>query len=523
MYHLQTGHKMLVGMWPDWPDCPLPGLNVGGFMCTPKGVYKRNEEGQTLEVCAHPITPLARLVDMHTGKEKVRLGFKIAGQWREEVVPRWVMVSSRHIVQLAGLGVAVTKANAGLLADFLHQMMQLNGDTLPVLNGIQQLGWYGEAFVPYSKKVFYNGDPAFESLFNGFRAKGSFARWREFAVECRQNINLKLVLAASFSSVLLQKLDAASYILHLWGGSGVGKTVALMLAMSVWGDPELGKLMRCLGDNAVSMTQMAKFLHHLPVMADDMQTAQKTSSNMDKLMIPLCEGMEHVADWQSTFLFTGEEPLGASNGGGCIRNGVIEVRCDKPMFEDSNKASHLLRQHYGMAGPAFIKLVLGQQDVRSMFMKWQGLIAREYPNASDKQVNILAAIMVADQIATRGIFMDDNPLQLADLGPWISFSREDDMCFQAREWMLNWLSHNKGKFTPGAGFSQLWGRMEHSKGTCLVDKSLLEREMQRAGFSLGACLPGFVKYGWVVRDPQGRYAYRTSVNNVKAAYMRVTM
>lgn len=53
-------------------------------------------------------------------------------------------------------------------------------------------------------------------------------------------------MAASFASVLLEPLGCLSFVFHLWGGSGTGKTVGMMVAASVWGNPAEGALTRTL-------------------------------------------------------------------------------------------------------------------------------------------------------------------------------------------------------------------------------------------------------------------------------------
>ena len=50
-----------------------------------------------------------------------------------------------------------------------------------------------------------------------------------------------MMMAASFASVLLEPLKVLPFVLHLWGTTGTGKTVALMVAMSIWGNPQNGR------------------------------------------------------------------------------------------------------------------------------------------------------------------------------------------------------------------------------------------------------------------------------------------
>ena len=47
----------------------------------------------------------------------------------------------------------------------------------------------------------------------------------------------QIYLAASFASALLEPLGALPFIVNLWGETGKGKSVNLMLAASVWAEP----------------------------------------------------------------------------------------------------------------------------------------------------------------------------------------------------------------------------------------------------------------------------------------------
>ena len=51
----------------------------------------------------------------------------------------------------------------------------------------------------------------------------------------RENIYLRLVMAASFFRSTYRAYRRFTFIVHLWGGTGTGKTVALCVAASVWG------------------------------------------------------------------------------------------------------------------------------------------------------------------------------------------------------------------------------------------------------------------------------------------------
>ena len=84
----------------------------------------------------------------------------------------------------------------------------------------------------------------------------------------------KIILAASFASVLLEPLGCLPFFVHLWGvDSGTGKTVALMVAASVWGDPAIGNYVKTFDGTVVGLEKTAAFLNELPLCLDELQLA----------------------------------------------------------------------------------------------------------------------------------------------------------------------------------------------------------------------------------------------------------
>ena len=85
----------------------------------------------------------------------------------------------------------------------------------------------------------------------------------------------RIILAASFASVLLEPLNCLPFFVHLWGvDSGTGKTVALMVAASVWGDPAVGSYIKTFDGTVVGQEKTAAFLNNLPLCLDELQLAK---------------------------------------------------------------------------------------------------------------------------------------------------------------------------------------------------------------------------------------------------------
>lgn len=125
----------------------------------------------------------------------------------------------------------------------MNDLENLNYDRIPERKSIGRFGYIsGEGFSPFVDGLIFDGDANFKTMFHAVRAEGSREEWERVALECRgMSTTARIILAASFASVLLEPLGALPFFVHLWGvDSGTGKTVALMLAASVWADPVMG-------------------------------------------------------------------------------------------------------------------------------------------------------------------------------------------------------------------------------------------------------------------------------------------
>ena len=101
-----------------------------------------------------------------------------------------------------------------------------------------------------------------------------------------------MMMAASFASPIIEKVNALPFVFHLWGGTGSGKSVALMAAMSVWGNPSMGKMVRTMNMTSNSMLSTAAFLKNIPFAGDELQTIKSKWDNYDKLIMCITEGVD---------------------------------------------------------------------------------------------------------------------------------------------------------------------------------------------------------------------------------------
>ena len=251
-------------------------LNAGEWEADDLGIHKKNGFNDEI-ACPHPIMPVERLVNIDTGEEKLQLAYRKGAVWRHLIVSKTVLASSNKVTDLAGSGIAVNSQNARAFIQYISDMENLNYDLIPEKKSIGRFGYIPDAgFSPFVDGLIFDGDANFKAMFQTVRSRGSEAKWLETAAEVRSmSITARIILAASFASVLLEPLNCLPFFVHLWGvDSGTGKTVALMVAASVWGDPAVGAYVKTFDGTVVGMEKTAAFLNNLPFCLDELQLAK---------------------------------------------------------------------------------------------------------------------------------------------------------------------------------------------------------------------------------------------------------
>ena len=517
-------------------DAPLQ-LACGKWIANDLGVVYTDMNAQgipiTYTACPHPILPVERFINIDTDTEKVKLAFFKDARWREVTVDAGVVLNKASIIQLADRGVLVTSESAKDLVRYLSDAISLNAQEIPLYRSIGRLGWIEGDFIPYNDAVKYDGDADFKSIYENVRECGSYDAWLEHVKGLRKDIAIRLVLAASFASPLIEVVGALPFILHLWGTTGFGKTVSLMVASSIWGNPEMGCLTRTMNMTANAMARTACFLYNIPFCADELQQIKQRWSTYDSLVMYLTEGIdrgrakarggvEQTKTWRNSFIFTGEEPITKGVSGGGVKNRVIEIECENKIIPDGNTTANLVKANYGHAGRVFIAHLSHLMETDKQFIideykrLFKGVLTAT--DTTDKQALSMALILLADKLACDCIFHDE-PLSIEQVKGYVvseSAVRVEDRAYDE---LVSLIGRNVSKFND---FSQdAWGRINNNVAT--INKQVLEQELTRMGFDFNSVKKGWDKQGRLIKNSAGRYIHQTKVNGVKGSYIKIQL
>lgn len=512
---------------------PIENLKCGKWECEDTGVTKSTIGAgmvpQTIMACSHPILPTERLINVDSETEKIKLAFFKDNKWQYITVERSMVANKSNIIQLSDRGIEVNSENAKDLVSYIADVVSLNAKEIPVNRSTDRLGWIENEFAPYVGDLKYDGDIAFKDVYASIREVGEYEEWKEVCRKVRKESKIAhLLLASSFASTLNQMLGVLPFVVHIWGGTGTGKTVGLMLAMSVWGNPEVGKLVRTLNATQVALARYAAFVHDIPFAGDELQTIKSKWDSFDNLVMYLTEGVDRgrgkayggielLKEWNCCFLFTGEEPITKATSGGGVKNRVIEVEATEKVIADGNFVSNFVRKNYGFAGKEFINNIPKQEELQQRYREiFQNILQKT--DTTDKQAMAMATVLLADEISTDLIFKDEK-LTIEDVSGWLTSAKEVDVSTRAYEWTMNWISQNINRFRENEN-GEIWGKYIENEDICLVNKSLYAEALNKAGFDFSAVIRNFADRGQIERNSQGKFTHFTKAYGIKGAYIK---
>lgn len=495
-------------------DGPYENMYCGSWIAGENGIYAQNMATVEQIACYHPILPIERLKNLETGEEQIKLAFKRNGRWEEIIVPKVMITSASKIVALSGRGVAVTSENAKLLVRYLSDVENRNTGQIAVQYSSSKLGWIKKEFLPYDTEITFDGDSRFRQLFESIGEHGNRDKWYGHVRSLRQSgrMEIKLILAASFASVLLQKVSALPFFLDLWGETEGGKTVTLMLAASVWANPAESAYIGDFKTTDVALEAKANMLNHLPMILDDTSKKnRRIEENFEGVVYDLCSGkgktrsnrdigINAESHWNNCILTNGERPLTSYvNQGGAI-NRILEIECGEKVYADPQLTADTLKQNYGFAGKDFVEVVkaMGVDAVREIQKDFQQQLFDD--EKMQKQSISLSIILTADKISTDALFKDGQYISIDEAKKVLIDRNElsdNERCYR---YILDKVAMNGTRFDADTACEK-WGIIEH--GYVYFYNQAFDELCKSGGFSKRSFLSWGAKKKVVETDSKG--------------------
>ena len=481
-------------------------MRCGNWIANGNGIRTFGPFGGEILACYHPIIPIQRLINAETGKEKIKLAYKKGSRWKEIIVDKGVIASANKIVGLADYGISVTSEDARNLVRFLSDIENYNIDLIGTQISTSKLGWIDGEFMPYGKGIIFDNETRFKETYESIHEFGDENTWINLVRKIRKldRFEPKIYLVGSLASALIEPLNALPFVLNLWGDTGKGKTVAIMLAASIWAYPGGSDYVTDPKTTVTALELRLDFLNNLPMLIDDMaQLKDKYSGDFSELVYMLCSGkgkdranatmgLNKSTTWRNVILTNGEHSLVTETMQGGAVNRIIDVEMsDGYIFENGNSIVETIKQNYGFAGSRFIDAIneIGMvriKEIQKDYLKQIIDRAKELGvEKEEKQTLPMSILLTADKIATDYIFEDGEYLNFNTCVDLLKNKGEVSENDRAYEFVMSEVAINMNKFKPdirtGEYKGEIWGVIE--KGYAIIYRNIFNNMCDKGNFS----------------------------------------
>lgn len=506
-------------------------MDTGCWIANDNEIYSLTPFGKRV-ACTHAILPEQILTNAETGLCKIRLAYKKGGRWKDVCVDKEIIASSSKIVELAKYGIRVTTETSKALVQYLADVEANNEDLIPEQMSTSRLGWINGEFMPYGKNVIFDNEQNLKGLFDSIQSVGSRDKWYQLAKEQRKRmkIEINLYLVAALASTLVEIVNGLPFVVSLWGETGKGKTVALMLATSIWADPAEGQYMSDAKATSTALELRLNFLNSLPMLLDDMaQVKNQYEGNFSELIYRWCAGkgkeratrdlgLKQSTTWHNCIITNAEHSLITSTMQGGAVNRIIDIEmAEGEMFENGNAVVEIVKNNYGWCGREFIDVVrdLGPEKIKEIQKKYYSKImdcTKGTENAKEeKQILPMSILMAADEISEEYLFKDGVRLNFDQCVALLKNKNEVSENERTYQYLVDEIIRNDSKFVHEKGndrdrdvvISEQWGIIDEDKRQAIIVRTVFNDILKRGGFSDRTFLSWASRRGLIELDNDG--------------------
>ena len=485
--------------------------------CGIQKVVRGTNSDELLGVCICPIVITKRLENFDDGSEKIELGFFRDGHWKRLVAPRSSVFNRTSIIKYADSGLPVSSKNAADIVAYLSDYENANLNVIPLVKSISRVGWLdSSSFFPYIK----NKDIIFESehkeamrIAESMTPTGSFETWLKSAKLLRTNLFGRFLLASSFASPMLEVLRHRVFFVHVWHDSKSGKTAAIKMAISVWGDP--ARLMGSFNATNVGLERMACILKHIPFAIDELQVLNSRKLSVENIIYSLANGfgrlrgskdgtIQETVSWRNSVITSGEQPMTKENSNDGAMTRVLELYgkpCDNAEYAHQ---FHLISENnYGFAGKIFVEYLISnviknKNQADKQFEKMCKEIKHKCAENDDySNLDNIAIVCLGDYYSSISVFEEnerDAWNEAVDMGVKISENSKElqlsSTIERAWDFVVSWIASNKNRFSPDS--TPCYGKIEAN--AVYIIPSILRQALEENGFNYLKVTRGFKDY-----------------------------
>jgi uncharacterized protein (DUF927 family) len=454
----------------------------------------------------------------------------------------------KRIAELSSQGVLISVRHLNSVSHYLTEFITMNRKVITKNLCTDRFGWLNhkfKEFLPYGD-IHFAGSEDFISQFKAVESKGDYEIWKKEINEiCLSNDSLRLYIAASFASPLLEVLQKQGFIVHMHGKTEIGKTVAMYAAMSVWGDPV--DLCTTFNTTAVGMERHANLFRNMPLAVDEGELGNSNVLSFEKFAYLLSQGkgkhrgtrdggLQKPTEWNLISITNAEKSILEDNSKEGMNNRIVEISCDTPTSKDLIKTADIVRNNYGFAGRKLINQItkgkLSPEIIKEIYNKFYTFCYKDGKKAS-KQAIAYAILLLGDVLREIVINGTDHKMAMAStlmlyevIEKNIKSLEELDRTKAIYNEIAGWVSENSNNFIKEYSVAtdygddgqrtsiprgKIFGKYNGKSSVYIYCKSLQEYLYAR-GYSKNDTLKRLKEAGYLMPSKDG-YAINVSINH----------
>lgn len=416
----------------------------GHFHITEAGLYFVEEDKNGIShkrFISSPVLVTAKTRDDSSNNWGVLL------QWKDDNGVKHIQALSMELFQTDGADLRKALAYQGVTiapdqrARNLFQCYLMSYRANRYALCVDRVGWHENVFVLPHVQIGQTADndlivyQASNTLDNRYQSKGTLAQWQSDVAQLVASHSLLVFsLSTAFTGQLLTPLNQQGGGFHIKGGSSKGKSTALNLACSVWGNPKnFYRTWRATGNNL----EHTAYMHNDGFLVLDEIGEINNPKELGNIVYMLANGMgkgrmtkqitaKPMHQWKVIFLSSGEKSLKdimqeqgqKTKLGQEIRLADIDIdQSEHGIFdcidfaEDGAKQSielaKRLNQSYGVAGIAWLEYITSHKDqmikqAEQLLDQYREALAAHHTQGHIVRVaNYFALVAVAGELASQ--------------------------------------------------------------------------------------------------------------------------
>lgn len=519
-------------------------MSPRGYQVTPTGIWLGKDE----RIAERPVVLFDILIDLQTKRVQWHVACLYRGKWCRKLIDREAGRNRQQLGALAAYGFPVSSENAAALVQYLTEFETANEAMIDDRSVTSRLGWLRPGVFQLGAECIGDNvllDPsADQHLASGFAVRGDWETWCSMIGDSiRGRPLVQLALYASASACLLEPLNLDGFVIDWSGATSRGKTSALRVAGSVWGDPT-----RLIGSwqtaSEVGPQERAAFLHSLPVILDETKHLGDDNRGIvasmlyaipagrDKMRGRAEGGLRAAKTWRTVLLSTGEKAVtdftkdaGARARALCIR-GAPFGRDSTENRQATERLAREVREHHGHLGRLLVEHLVREADpvaLRTQFNEYLDSYASEADGSVSRRLAAPVALLrltaeLCHDLGCPGRHEMDAALDAA----WsaaLQGGANSDRPAAAWHSLYAWCGSHRNRFKgpqmPHQGWAGSWDRNDHGTWKVLaIIPEVVHKLLDEWGYDREYVINEWARRDWMKTD-KGRRQGRASIGGTQ--------